>query len=392
MEFRKITAAERSSTMFPLQAYAFMPSPWPDDDETSYRRRMQFYETAVSMIAEEDGQTLAGVAAFRMRQNVRGLVHDMAGVASVASHPSARRRGLVRGLLERLLRQMREEGCAVSALYPFRPSFYARFGYVGVPRYRTVSFAPEGLAHLVRLELPGEVERLSMSDGFDEWDRLTRRLVAERHGFAIFDEVRTAEFRDDRLWVAVARVDGEVVGAVRYRVDRYGGDLIASDLLTAGPLGRALLLQFFARHVDQVARVVVTVSTDEVPELWGTDLAVTTEGKVDHPRRGGPMVRVLDMAGLGGTPVGSGSVTVEIVDDELVGGVWQLESDDGRLVVTKGTTPTATMTVAGFSGLLYGVLDPVEVFTRGLGEIDPAAIDPLASLFPRQMPYLFVDF
>jgi predicted acetyltransferase len=392
MEFRQITAAERSSTMFPLQAYAFMPSPWPDDDEASYRRRMQFYETAVSMIAEEDGQTLAGVAAFRMRQNVRGLVHDMAGVASVSSHPSARRRGLVRGLLERLLRQMREEGCAVSALYPFRPSFYARFGYVGVPRYRTASFAPEGLAHLVRLELPGEVERLSMSDGFDEWDRLTRRLVTERHGFAVFDEVRTAEFRDDRLWVAVARVDGEVVGAVRYRVDRFGGDLIASDLLTTGPLGRALLLQFFARHVDQVARVVVTVSTDEVPELWGTDLAVLTEGKVDHPRRGGPMVRVLDMAGLAGTPVGSGAVTVEIVDDELVGGVWQLESDGGRLVVTKGTTPTATMTVAGFSGLLYGVLDPVEVFTRGLGEIDPAAIDPLASLFPRQMPYLFVDF
>jgi hypothetical protein len=85
-------------------------------------------------------------------------------------------------------------------------------------------------------------------------------------------------------------------------------------------------------------------------------------------------------------------VTVEIVDDELVSGVWQLASDGGRLVVTKGTTPTATLTVAGFSGLLYGVLDPVEVFARGLGEVEPAAIDPLASLFPRQMPYLFADF
>jgi len=392
MKFRQITAAERSSTMFPLQTYAFMASPWSEDDEAAYRRRMQFYESAVSMIAEEDGQALAGVAAFRMRQNVRGLVHDMAGVASVASHPSARRRGLVRGLLERLLRQMRAEGCAVSALYPFRPSFYGRFGYVGVPRHRTASFAPEGLAHLVRLELPGEVERLSMRDGFDEWDRLTRRLVGERHGFAVFDDVRTAEFREDRLWVAVARVDGQVVGAVRYHIDRFGGDLLASDLLTTGPLGRALLLQFFARHVDQVGRVVVTISTEEVPELWGTDLAVVTEGKVDLPRRGGPMVRVLDMAGLAGTPVGSGSVTVEIVDDDLVGGVWQLESDGGRLAVTKGTTPTATLTVAGFSGLLYGVLDPVEVFTRGFGEIEQAAIDPLASLFPRQMPYLFADF
>src|SRR4051812_23496968 len=92
MNFRQITAAERPATMFPLQAYAFMPSPWTAEEEETYRRRMRFYETAVTLIAEEDGQTLAGVAAFPMRQNVRGQVHDMAGVASVSSHPMARRR------------------------------------------------------------------------------------------------------------------------------------------------------------------------------------------------------------------------------------------------------------------------------------------------------------
>jgi predicted N-acetyltransferase YhbS len=392
MDFRQITAAERTATMFPLQAYAFMPSPWPAEDEEKYRERMPYFETAVSLIAEEDGKALASVAALRMQQNVRGLVHDMAGVASVSSHPSARRRGLVRALLERLLRQMREEGSAVSALYPFRPSFYARFGFVGIPRHRTAAFAPEGLAHLTRAELPGEVERLTMSEGFDEWDGLTRRLLHERHGFSVFDETRTAEFRESKRWLAIARVDGEVVGAVPYRITDYGSDLVAGDMLTTGPLGRALLLQYFGRHVDQVARVVVTISTDEVPELWGTDLAVTTEGRVAHPRKGGPMVRALDMPALSGTPVGPGDVTIEIPDDELIGGVWRLTNDEGRLTVAKGSTPTATLTPAGFSALLYGVLDPIEVFTRGLGELSPEAIAPLTTLFPRQMPYLFTDF
>jgi predicted acetyltransferase len=393
MKIRQITATERTEFMFPLQSYAFLPSPWPDDDAAAYARRMRFFETSVSMVAEEDGRALAGVAAYRMRQNVRGTVHDMAGVAAVSSHPAARRRGLVRQLLDRLLLQMRDEGCAVSALYPFRPSFYERFGFVGIPRHRTASFAPEGLSHLVRSELPGEVERLSMADGFEAWDGLTRRLVNERHGFAVFDEVRTAEFRDERLWVAVARAGGEVVGAVRYRIDQFGGDLIASDLLTTGPLGRALLLQYFARHVDQVARVVVTISTDEVPELWGTDFAVLTEGRVTHPRQGGPMVRVLDMAALNGTAVGAGAVTVEITGDELIGGVWQLAGEDGRLTVSRGTAPaTATLTAAGFSGLLYGVLDPVEVVTRGHGQVDAGSIEPLAALFPRRMPYIHADF
>ncbi|GAB1693422.1 hypothetical protein [Krasilnikovia sp. M28-CT-15] len=46
-------------------------------------------------------------------------------------------------------------------------------------------------------------------------------------------------------------------------------------------------MQFFARRMEQVARVVVHVDTDEVPELWATDLAVSTrgtDGESDHER------------------------------------------------------------------------------------------------------------
>ena len=144
MEIRQISADERTDLMFPLQAYAFEPSPSADEAREAYRRRMEYYGTATSLVAEEDGQVLAGVAALPMQQNVRGVVHDMAGVASVAAHPSARRRGFVRELLQRLMRQMRDQGCGVSALYPFRPSFYGRFGYVGVPRVRKATFAAAG--------------------------------------------------------------------------------------------------------------------------------------------------------------------------------------------------------------------------------------------------------
>jgi predicted acetyltransferase len=395
MEIRQISAEERTALMWPLQAYAFWPSPWKEEATATYARRMEYYGTVVSLVAEEDGAALAGVGALPMRQNVRGLVHDMAGVASVASHPSARRRGLVRTLLQRLLRQMRDQGCATSALYPFRPSFYGRHGYVGVPRVRTATFAPEGLSHLLRANLPGTVERLPMSEGFADYTGLTLRLLSERHGFAVFDETRRAEFRTLPSWLAIARVDGEVVGAVEYRIEQFGGDLVASDLLTTGPMGRALLLQFFARHVDQVARIVVTVGTEEVPELWGTDLPVLTEGRVEHPRKAGPMVRVLDLEKLAGTPVGAGAVTVEVVDDELIGGRYRLCGDDGRLTVERaadGAAADATLTCAGLSGLVYGVLDPVDVMTRGFGRIEASAIAPLRSLFPREMPYLFADF
>jgi hypothetical protein len=300
----------------------------------------------------------------------------------------------VRELLTRLLHQMREQGCTVSALYPFRPSFYGRFGFVGLPRARTATFAPEGLSHLLRADLPGEVERLPMRAGFDDYNALTLRLLGEQHGFSVYDEVRTAEFRDSPRWVAIARVDGEVVGGVVYRIDRFGGDLLADDLLTTGPLGRALLLQYFARHVDQVARVIVTVGTDEVPELWGTDFPVLTQGRVDHPRHAGPMARLLSMDALTGTATTADeAITVEVVDDDFLAGRYQLAGEGGQLSVEPSKNePQATLTCAGISALAYGVLDPIEVVTRGFGQVEASAVTPLTALFPKRMPYLFADF
>jgi predicted acetyltransferase len=395
MKIRQIAGEERTATMFPLQAYAFEGSPGGPEAAESYRRRMAFYTNVTSLIAEADGQALACVGALPMRQNVRGSVFDMAGVASVAAHPSARRRGFIRELLNALLPLMRDQGCAVSALYPFRASFYARYGFVGVPRVRKATFAPGGLGHLLRAELPGEVERLPMREAFDEYDAFTRRLLLQRHGFAVFDEVRVQEFREATWWVAVARVGGETVGAARYRIDRFGGELVADDLLTTGPMGRALLLRFFARHVDQVARVEVTIGADEVPDLWGTDIEVVTRGTVAFPREGGPMVRVLDVAALDGIAVGGDAdVVVEVADDPLIAGTYRLVGAGERLSVEAagGGSPGAVVSAAGLSGMVYGVLDPVDVVTRGLGRVEPAAIESLRTLFPRELPYLFADF
>jgi hypothetical protein len=106
------------------------------------------------------------------------------------------------------------------------------------------------------------------------------------------------------------------------------------------------------------------------------------------------MARVLDLTALSGTPAGDGAVTVEVVDDELIGGVYRLEGEGGRLVVGRaGSAQTGTrLTAAGLSGLAYGVLDPVDVVARGLGQVDASAIGSLRSIFPRAMPYLFADF
>ncbi len=395
MKIRELGADERSAISLPIQAYAFQRSPADDGLAETLRRYQRYYEGNITLLAEEDGVPLADATAIPMRQNVRGTVYPMAGVAGVATLPLARRRGYARALVTQLLGQMREAGHVVSALYPFRPSFYQRFGYVGLPKPRTVKFSPACLVDLLRAELPGEVTWDSAGDGYKAYRNFTERLLREKHGFSMLPEYRTVELRDagDR-WVVMAWAGGEAVAAAMYRITGYAGVLVTDDMLTASPLGRALLLQFFARHVDQVSEVEVQVGAGELPELWATDLAAVTQVTTSFPDSPAPMARVLSLGSLDGMPTGRDRVTVEIVADPFIAGRHVLDGRAGSLQITNGaaSTPEATLTAAGLSALVYGVLDPGDLVVRGLGDVprDPAAR--LRRLFPRRVPYMYARF
>ncbi|MCW6006650.1 GNAT family N-acetyltransferase [Micromonospora sp. CPCC 205371] len=394
MQVRRISAEERISHSFPLQAYAFEQSPAPAASADRWRDYLPYNQGNRTLVAEDGDTALAAATAIPMRQNVRGQLLPMAGIAGVATHPLARRQGHVRTLLTTLLGEMRDEGHSVSVLYPFRPSFYARFGYVTLPKRRSASFSPGDLGDLVRADLPGDVTWERMSTGYDAYREFMVRLARERHGLALFPDYRDARLRDDdERWLVTARVDGEVAGAAAYKVTGYNGELQVDDLLVTTPLSRILLLRFFARHVDQVSRVVAGIPADELPELWGTDLQVTVEGHTVIPNGNAPMARVLSVQKLAGITVGPGRVTVEIVDDPFIEGAFTLDGHGGTLEVGTGTGgPTATLSAAGLSALVYGVLDPAELPLRGLGAVPADAAGELRALFPRLVPYVVADF
>ncbi|MDG4807235.1 GNAT family N-acetyltransferase [Micromonospora sp. WMMD1120] len=396
MTIRRVIADDRLTTSFPLAAYAFESSPLSAARTDQFRDYLPYQQGNTTLMLEEGGETRAAVTAIPMRQNVRGVVLPMAGVAGVATHPLARRQGHVRTLLHQLLDEMRDQGFPLSALYPFRPSFYARFGYTGLPKPRTVTFTPADLGSLLRAELPGELGWERISAGYPAWRAFTERCLAQRHGFSLFPDYRDVGLRDrDEHWLLTARVDGEVTGAITYRIDDHGGTLHGNELLATDPLARMLLLQFFARHVDQVERVTVQVPPDELPELWLTDLDVHVDARAGRPGSSAPMARLLSVDALRGLPSGPGRVRVELTGDRWLTGTHLLDGTTGTLELvddTSGPAPTATLTAAGLSALAYGVLDPAELPLHGLGEVPADAAGELRGIFPRQVPYLFTDF
>ncbi|GAA3299737.1 GNAT family N-acetyltransferase [Dactylosporangium vinaceum] len=388
---RRVHGDERLGTAFTLYPYAFDATPSPGTED-ELRALLPYHRDNTTLVAEEDGRTVATASAFPAQQNLRGNVLPMAGIGWVATQPDARRQGHGSRLMHRLHAELLDSGHLLATLYPFHPAFYERFGYVGLPLNRTATFPPAALAPLLGVELPGQVTQRSIRDGFEDYRAFQRQLMAHRHGYTYTADYRAARALDPaNRWLATAVVDGAVVGVLTYHIDGYGGTLRADELLYSTFLGRALLLRFIATHIHQVSSVVVTVAPDEYPESWVTGLTVRTEAEAAFPTSPPLMARLLSVEALRGARCGPGRVEIEVVDDRLLAGRYRLDGTGGAIDIGpgSGTAKTATLTAAGLAGLAYGVLDPAEVVTRGLGEVPDDAVEELRSLLYRLTPHVF---
>jgi len=394
IEIREVRGEERITTAFAIGGYAFGASPaTPNLDEA--RRDEPYREKMRTLVAIEDGTPLAALSSHEMTQNVRGAILPMGGVAGVASMPAGRRRGLVRQLFERLFGEYHEAGCPVSALYPFRDSFYERLGYASLPSARFLTINPEALTPLVRLDKPGTCAQVEMKDGFDAWHAFLERHQHQTHGFALKHLTNARRWRDaNEWWVAFARDDaGEVAGAMTYKITGYGGKLIAGTFYAPSALGRYQLLDWVGRHADQVKEAVIEVRPDDYPEMWFRDLQATVRTDVEHAWPG-PMARVVDVAGLAGIGAGEGEVAVEIHDALCPwnDGVFTLRGEGGVLAVTPGGDATSRITIQGLSALIYTGADPASFPFRGWGHPDSATASALRSLFPPIVPDIHEEF
>jgi len=83
----------------------------------------------LAFVAELDGEVVGGYRQLEATWSWNGTGLWGAGIAGVAVSPAARNRGVGVALIQDSIRQMKEEGRILAALYPFRSNFYQKFGY-----------------------------------------------------------------------------------------------------------------------------------------------------------------------------------------------------------------------------------------------------------------------
>lgn len=393
-EIRDVSGEELVDTAWPLTHYAFGASPPSATTRTEWLERANQDRDSRTLVAFVDGKPIATALGLRLKQNVRGRVVEALGVAGVAAHPDARRGGHVRAILAELHRGARDTGQHVSVLYPFRPSFYAQFGYTGLIKTRSVRMYPAGMEALRKLDLDATVTLHSTAepDAWAAYLAVEDAWIAKRHGMVLdsAETVRRSDGTDSPTMLALVRRGDAVIGAMPFDTKGFGDELRARRFLVDDPAGRLALLRWLGGHADQFVTYDLTLPPGDYPEVWYTDVAYDDETISKVPTHGAPMARIIDLPALAGIEVGDGRVVVEITgDDDVAVGCWHLTGDGGALAVEASTAaPQASVTVAGISALIYGTQSPLEVSVRGLGTFEPAGVDTLASMFDRRIPYV----
>jgi hypothetical protein len=336
------------------------------------------------LLAERDGVAVGTATSYSMNMWVRGRAVPCQGVAWVGTVKTHRRSGGVASqIMAEVIRNGRERGQVLSALMPFRASYYEHFGYGVVERRASwtipLSIMPSGTA-----------DGFEFLEGADEARRACRRRMVEAgqcdiertpgfwthwttqegEGYVVGDLAADGSMRSWFVWREVRENDQNVLVV----------DDMAFDSVEA--LRRGLC--FFGTLRDQFRAVRLTLPANLQVNRLLKETQVPPGAKSYDAASGKPMtrmqVRVLDHARLiDGMRVPDhvrGSVVVGISETEGETSRLRIEMEGGRASAS-ATTAAADVECADrdWAAIVLGDLPGTRAADFGLIKVNrPAAV------------------
>ncbi len=349
--------------------------------------------------AFEDGAIVGGAGAFPFELSVPGGSLPCAGVTAVGVHPTHRRRGVLRSMMDAQLRDVHGRGEPIAALWASEETIYGRFGYgiaswageLRVPHEWDAFAAPLETAGTARFVTPEEARRL-----FPPIYDAVRR---ERAGMMS----RSAEWWEDRHLrlpeeessaprrFVVLELGGEPQAYAIYRTHfAFEGGSAASRLalreaLGATPQATAAIWRFVL-DVDWMA----TVETSLVPPDHPLFLLLATPRRMRYRIADALWVRLVDLpAALAGRAYGEGGPLVLEVRDAICewnDGRWRL---DGGSCERTDAEPDLSLDVGALGSAYLGAVSFAQLREAlRVEELRRGAIEHADALFAyRPLPW-----
>ncbi len=335
------------------------------DDAARFARLLPLEQ----MHAVLDGrQIVAGAGAYSLELTLPGGPTPCAGVTVVGVLPSHRRRGLLRRMMEAQLRDIRERGEPIAALWASEETIYGRFGYalaslsmsLGIRR-RAVGVRPE-LAREGAVRLIDDDEALRVLPRL--YDRVRRRNAGFVSRSRDWWELRRLSDRPEvrrgagPLLRALFEREGRAEGWALYRIAQEGSTVEdwkktvrVAEVQGIDDRARRELWRFLL-EIDWTDRVTVDGLAVDDPVLLVVDRLNELRARVYD----GLWARAIDVgAALSARGVArDGRATIEVTSDPEFAenvGTWTVEGDRVR---RSSRRADVRVDVQGLSATLLG--------------------------------------
>ncbi len=358
-------------------------------------------------VAELEGEVVASLVLYPLTACVRGQSLPVTGVGSVAVSPEHRRRGVGEAFLRAALREMRQRGSHLSALYAFKGAYYRKLGYgVGEVVHQLAVSA----ANLPASDEARRVRRLMFPDR-PAVQALYERVAAQGH-FALS---RRPGWWTQRLWtypgdwlVYEGRRRGQIEGYLYYEVETSHGPfrlaVTLGEFVAASPEAHRGLVGHLASLADQVEEIHYAAPADNG---WlallktaqnlrpGAEIAAFLDtGGVAN----GAMFRITDVKAalemLPIAPAARGEVALEVEDPVLAQNAraYRVSARDGRLRVAPyggRRAPRLSAPVDVLAQIYAGALSPLRAAETGLAESSQGAAEIVEGWFRARPAFLY---
>lgn len=301
------------------------------------------------LVAEREGQGIGTASAYPMTMWVRGGAVSCQGVAYVGTIKTHRRSagassetGVATAIMRETLRRARERGQVVSALMPFRVSYYDHFGY-GMVEHRALWTIP--LSILPR----GDCDGFTFIDGAASAERRACRQKMVEAGQCDIERSDGAwdhfTGQEDEGWTVAEQKGGGVMASWAHFDQGKVGEkdhLKVFDLAYESPAALRRLLSYFGTLRDQYSAVQVALPVD-MPLNWWLREPQIPHRPMNHETASIEQVtrmqmRILDHAAFLGAmrlPVEThGAMTIAIAETEGTVSRLRVEISEGRAAAT----------------------------------------------------------
>ena len=243
-----------------------------------------------------DGKLASTYVIISYKMFVRGVLMNMGGIAAVATKPIYRKQRQITELIKESYKVMRENQEYISVLYPFKFSFYRRFGYENCAEFSWLIASPKNI--LIPKDFqPLKIKEITHDESYEICMPI-RKKIGQKFNLTIFDDSNDWKYHHikKKSKVYVIEDNGENVGYFTTYLEKREGSwnvrLNLQNVIVDSVAARLTVFDFIKKHTDQNKDFSYPLLGDEHITDYFDDI---WEGSFKYQMTGGPMFRVVDV-------------------------------------------------------------------------------------------------